>query len=67
MDMFWNKEEKRFGWFFIILAVYSTLALVIFDYYSLNEAIYTVDLAGVSLACWTIGVIIIWLKARKSG
>lgn len=62
--MFWNKEEKRFGWPLIILAVYSTLALVIFDLVWRHVEMGFINLALISLICWTVGASIIYLKGR---
>ena len=66
MDLFWNKEEKRFAWFFIILVVYSTVALVLFDFAWRHVQMGFVQLAGISLVCWIVGAAIIYLKARRS-
>lgn len=62
--MFWNKEEKRFGWPLIILAVYSTLALVIFDLVWRHVEMGFANLALISLVLWTIGALYIYKKGR---
>lgn len=64
--MFWNNEEKRFSWAFIILAVYSTIALVIFDLAWRHLQMGFVQLAAITMVCWTVGATIIYLKGRKN-
>lgn len=62
--MFWNKEEKRFSWLFIILFVYSTIALVIFDLAWRHVQMSFLNLAVISMVCWTLGAAIIYFKGR---
>ncbi len=62
--MFWNKEEKRFSWLFIILVVYSTIALVIFDLAWRHVQMSFLNLVAISMICWTLGAGAIYFKGR---
>ncbi len=63
--MIWNKEEKRFNWSFVILAVFSTLYLVGFDLVWRHVKLGFIELAAYGAVGWVIGAIVIWYFARK--
>ncbi|MCP5381993.1 MAG: hypothetical protein H6912_06450 [Kordiimonadaceae bacterium] len=63
--MIWNKEENRFSWSFIILVVYSTLFLVVFDLFWRLVNIGFVELAAGGAALWLAGAAFIIFKSRK--
>ncbi|HPF47977.1 MAG: hypothetical protein KDF58_13725 [Alphaproteobacteria bacterium] len=64
--MIWNKEENRFSWSFIILVVYSTLFLVVFDLIWRLVNIGFMELAAGGAVLWLIGAAAIIFKSRKN-
>ncbi len=66
MGMIWSKKERRFRWPFILLVVYSTLSLVVFDLAWRHVEMGFVQLALIGMIGWTIGAAIIFVKGWKS-